>query len=122
MATDITELAGPLDEVETLSELIRIGKDEMNLAEFPMTSLSDRPIVGETSLKFEDQIYDDRKKKLISRKRIIEGSKEYGLPTATDDSVLLALIQLTKLKNGFTTREVEFTRHELIKLLSWPNK
>ncbi len=112
----------PFDEVETLSELLRIGKDEMNLAEFPMTSLSDRPVTSETSLKFEDQIYDDRKKRLITRKRIIEGSKEYGLPTATDDSVILALIQLTKLKNGFTTREVTFTRHELINLLSWPNK
>ena len=108
--------------METLSELLRIGKDEMNLAEFPMTSLSDKPVAGETSLRFEDRIYDDRKKKLITRKRIIEGSKEYGLPTATDDAVILALIQLTKLKNGFAFREVEFTRHELINLLGWPNK
>lgn len=122
MMTKTDEQPQAFDEVETLSELLRIGKDEMNLAEFPMTSLSDRPVTSETSLKFEDQIYDDRKKRLITRKRIIEGSKEYGLPTATDDSVILALIQLTKLKNGFTTREVTFTRHELINLLSWPNK
>jgi Replication initiator protein A len=123
MKNAIAEQSQPFDEVETLSELLRFGgKDEMNLAEFPMTSLSDRPVTSETSLKFEDQIYDDRKKKLVTRKRIIEGSKEYGLPTATDDSVILALIQLTKLKNGFTTREVTFTRHELISLLSWPNK
>ncbi len=122
MLNEINEQSQPFEEVETLSELLRIGKDEMNLAEFPMTSLSDRPITSETSLKFEDQIYDDRKKKLITRKRIIEGSKEYGLPTATDDSVILALIQLTKMKNGFSSREVEFTRHELIGLLSWPNK
>src|ERR1700744_1231207 len=99
----------PPEEVETLSELLRIGKDEMNLADFPMTSLSDRPASGETSLRFEDQIYDDRKKKLITRKRIIEGSKEYGLPTATDDAVILALIRLTQLKNAFASREVEFT-------------
>ena len=111
-----------LDQVESLSELLHIGKDEMNLVEFPMTSLSDRPAAGETSLKFEDQIYDDRKKKLITRKRVIEGSKEYGLPTATDDTVILGLIQLTKVKNGFASREVDFTRHELISLLNWPNK
>ena len=111
-----------LEQVKTLTELLRIGKDEMNLAEFPMTSLSDKQTPGETILKFEDQIYDDRKKKLIPRKRIIEGSKEYGLPTATDDSVILALIQLTKQKNGFTNREVVFSRHELIQLLQWPNK
>ena len=112
----------PLEQVETLSELLRIGKDEMNLAEFPMTSLSDKPVPGETSLKFEDQIYDDRKKKVITRKRVIEGSKEYGLPTATDDAVILALIRLTQIKNAFTSRDVEFTRHELINLLHWPNK
>src|SRR3954454_18793506 len=122
MSTERRKHPEALGPVETLSELLRIGKDEMNLAEFPMTSLSDKPASGETSLKFEDQIYDDRKKKLITRKRLIEGSKEYGLPTATDDSVILALIQLTKLKNGFASREVEFSRHELINLLSWPNK
>lgn len=116
------ERPADLERVKTLTELLRIGKDEMNLAEFPMTSLSDKQISGETILKFEDQIYDDRKKKMISRKRIIEGSKEYGLPTATDDSVILALIQLTKQKNGFTNREVVFSRHELIQLLQWPNK
>ena len=122
MTEERSEQPPSLEQVETLSELLRIGKDEMNLAEFPMTSLSDRPIAGETSLKFEDQIYDDRKKKIILRKRIIEGSKEYGLPTATDDAVILALIQLTKLKNSFSSREVDFTRHELITLLNWPNK
>ena len=122
MKNDPVEQNIPSDQVESFSEFLRIGKDEMNLAEFPMTSLSDKPQSGETSLKFEDQIYDDRKKKLITRKRIIEGSKEYGLPTATDDSVILALIQLTKLKNGFSSRDVEFSRHELITLLQWPNK
>ena len=116
------ELPDDLEQVKSLTELLRIGKDEMNLAEFPMTSLSDKQTPGETILKFEDQIYDDRKKKMVPRKRIIEGSKEYGLPTATDDSVILALIQLTKQKNGFTDREVVFSRHELIQLLQWPNK
>jgi Replication initiator protein A len=122
MTDQLLEQQPSLEQVETLSELLRIGKDEMNLAEFPMTSLSERPIKGETTLKFEDQIFDDRKRKIILRKRIIEGSKQYGLPTATDDAVILALIQLTKLKNTFSCRELEFTRHELITLLNWPNK
>lgn len=122
MQQNFLESAEPTEQAETLSELLRIGKDEMNLAEFPLTLLSDRASTEETSLKFEDQIYDDRKGKLITRKRVIEGSKEYGLPTATDDAVILALIQLTKLKNGFTAREVDFTRHELIQMLNWPSK
>ena len=122
MSTERRKQLETLEPMETLSELFRIGKDEMNLAEFPMTSLSDKPASGETSLRFEDQIYDDRKKRLVTRKRIIEGSKEYGLPTATDDAVILALIRLTQLKNAFSSREVDFTRHELIILLNWPNK
>src|SRR6201999_2442610 len=98
------------------------GKDEMNFAEFPIALLTDRAPKGQRSIKFEDKVFDERRNKLIARKRVIEGSEEYGLPTATDDTVVLALIQLTKLKSDFTQREVEFTRLELINLLGWPNE
>lgn len=98
------------------------GKDEMNFAESPIALLTDRVPKGQTNIIFEDQVYDERRKKLITRKRVIEGSKEYGLPTATDDTVILALIQLTKLKSDFTQCEVEFSRLELIRLLGWPNE
>jgi hypothetical protein len=87
-----------LVEPETQTEVtsFRPGKDEMNFAEFPIALLTDRVPKGQKSIKFEDEFYDERRKKLISRKRVIEGSEEYGLPTATDDTVILALIQLTK--------------------------
>ena len=114
-----------LIETETTVKAAAIlpsGKDEMNFAEFPIALLSDRAPKDQKSIKFEDQVYDERRKKLITRKRVIEGSEEYGLPTATDDTVILALIQLTKLKSDFTLPEVEFTRLELIRLLGWPNE
>jgi hypothetical protein len=38
-------------------------------------------------------VHCNKRKKLIARRRIIEGSEQYGLPTATDDLVILALIQ-----------------------------
>ena len=98
------------------------GKDEMNFAEFPIALLTDRVPKGQRSIKFEDRIYDERRKKFITRKRVIEGSAEYGLPTATDDAVILGLIQLTKRKVGFARREVEFSRRELIRLLGWPEE
>lgn len=98
------------------------GKDEMNFAEFPIALLTDRAPKGQKSIKFEDRFYDEKRGRLLTRKRIIEGSEEYGLPTATDDTVVLALIQLSKLKNDFTHREVEFTRLELLRLLGWPNE
>jgi hypothetical protein len=94
----------------------------MNFAEFPIALLTDRVPKGQRSIKFEDRIYDERRKKFITRKRVIEGSAEYGLPTATDDAVILGLIQLTKRKVGFARREVEFSRRELIRLLGWPEE
>jgi hypothetical protein len=94
----------------------------MNFAEFPIALLTDRVPRGQKSIRFEDQIYDERRKKTITRRRVIEGSAEYGLPTATDDAVVLGLIQLTKLRGDFARREVEFTRLELIRMLGWPDE
>jgi Replication initiator protein A len=114
-------LAEPIEQTGALAPS-RPGKDEMNFAEFPIALLTDRVPKGQKSIKFEDQIYDEKRKKLVTRKRVIEGSEEYGLPTATDDTVVLALIQLTKQKSDFQRREVEFSRLELIRMLGWPNE
>ena len=115
-------LISPEELAEPLSSLLPTGKDEMNFAEFPIALLTDRAPRGQKSIRFEDQIYDERRKKLITRKRVIEGSEEYGLPTATDDTVVLALIQITKLKSDFKRRDVDFSRLELIRMLGWPNE
>jgi hypothetical protein len=111
-----------LEDPSDDASLLRPGKDEMNFAEFPIALLTDRVPKGQKTIKFEDKIYDERRKRVITRRRIIEGSKEYGLPTATDDTVILALIQLTKLKGNFSQREVEFSRLELIKMLGWADE
>jgi hypothetical protein len=110
----------PQEQIE--EQLFRPGKDEMNFAEFPIALLTDRVPKGQKSIKFQDEIFDQKRKRVITRRRIIEGSEEYGLPTATDDAVILALIQLTKQKSNLTQREVEFTRLELIRMLGWPNE
>ena len=94
------------------------GKDELNLAEFPIALLSEKIPEGLNVLEFHDQIYDKGKGRLVQRKLEIEGSETYGLPTAKDDEVILALIQLSK-QQDFRTRKVEFTRYELIDLLGW---
>jgi hypothetical protein len=110
------------DEPNPATAALPHGKDEMNFAEFPIALLTDRAPKGQKFIKFEDEIYDEKRKKTIVRRRVIEGSEEYGLPTATDDLVILALIQLTKLKGDFAKREVSFTRLELIKLLGWADE
>src|SRR4051794_38551372 len=87
----------------------RIGRDEMNLAEFPIALLADRAPKGQKTLYFEDQ----------HGRLTVTGSDAYGLPTATDTDVIVALIYLTKIKNDFRDVKVNFSRYEIIKLLKW---
>ncbi len=110
------------DDLDDAPARLPSGKDEMNFAEFPIALLTDKVPKGQKLIKFEDQIFDEKRKRIVTRRRIIEGSEEYGLPTATDDLVILALIQLTKQKGDFTKREVEFARLELIKMLGWADE
>lgn len=97
------------------------GRDELNLAEFPITLLADRVPDGCKTLVFEDSVYDQQAGEVVRRKVTITGSDAYGLPTALDDEILVALIQLTRLGNDFTEPRVNFTRYELIRLLGWPD-
>jgi plasmid replication initiation protein len=96
-------------QTEPSAELI--GRDEMNLAEFPITLLSDRPPRDQKTLCYED----------AHGKLLITGSDAYGLPTAADADVIVALMQLTKAKNNFTRASVNFSRYELLKIMSWPD-
>jgi hypothetical protein len=93
----------------------------MNLAEFPIALVTDRVPEGEKTIRFQDRIFDERKKQEVTRTLVITAADEYGLPTAKDDEVILALIQLTRRANNFTDRTVPFSRSELIRLLTWPD-
>jgi hypothetical protein len=96
------------------------GRDELNLAEFPIALLSDRASPGTKTMEFRDRIFDRGTGKEVTRKLTVTGSDRYGLPTARDDDVVLGLIHLTKLANNFTDRMVRFKRYELVSLLGWP--
>ena len=93
-------------------DLRRVGRDEMNLCEFPIATLTDRVPEGCKTMVFEDR----------HGRLTVSGSDAYGLPAAPDSDVIVALIQLTKLRNDFTNPTVEFTRYELLKLLGWPDQ
>lgn len=97
------------------------GRDELNLAEFPLCALAHRLRPDQKTVQFEDRVWDERRGATITRQLTITGSDAYGLPTALDDEVLLGLIQLTKLRD-FADRKVSFTRYELIALLGWRNE
>src|SRR4051812_5391829 len=84
----------------------KVGRDEMNLAEFPITLLSDRVPRDCKTLTFGGLT--------------ISGSDAHGLPTAVDADVVLGLIQLTKITNNFTQPMVKFNRYMLLSILGWP--
>ncbi len=94
------------------------GRDEMNLAEFPMALLANRAPQGCKTLTFEDRISDKGQSQYVDRRLMISGCDRFGLPTALDDEVILGLIQLTKL-SGVKSRQVFFSRYHLIRLLDW---
>src|SRR4051794_34493685 len=86
-----------------------IGRDEMNLAEFPIALIADRAPSGQKTIYFQDR----------NGRLTVTGSDAYGLPTATDTDVIIALIYLTKLRSGFADVKVNFSKYELINLLNW---
>lgn len=94
------------------------GRDELNLAEFPLSLISKRGDQDAKVLVFEDKIWDSENRAMVSRKVTISGSADCGLPNAADEEVLLALIQITKLQ-GFQSKKVSFSRYQLLQILGW---
>jgi hypothetical protein len=94
-----------------------ISRDEMNLAEFPLTVLSTRANPNLKTLEFKDTIRS-KNGELTERHWIITGADKFGLPTASDDEVLLGLLKLT-VEDGMKDRRVYFTRYELLRALRW---
>jgi len=118
MILTIEESGGFEQNEESLTASDHGWKDELNLAEFPIAALTDRIPNGQTTLVFEDKL-ERRDHPPIVRRLTIMGTVKHGLPTATDDEVLVGLIQLTKRRN-FSNAKVPFSRYELIELLGWP--
>jgi len=116
----IEDVAGSERIEEGTSILLESGgKDELNLAEFPIAALTDRIPDGQTTLVFEDRLERPDSPPIVRRLTIM-GTHKHGLPTSLDDEVLVGLIQLTKRRSNFTNAKVQFSRYELIELLGWP--
>ena len=94
-----------------------VSRDEMNLAEFPLTVLSTRTDPKLKTLEFKDLI-KGKNGEVLERRWIITGADKFGLPTASDDEVLLGLLKLT-VDDGVQDRKVFFTRYELLRTLKW---
>lgn len=98
----------------------RLGRDEMNLAEFPFALLSDRAPEGFNTVTFEDTV-EGKDGKLVRRAWTVTGGEKFGLPVAGDEQVYVALMEITK-EAGFDQRTIPITRYDLIKRLGWAHK
>jgi hypothetical protein len=105
---------------------LRPGHDEKNLAQFPLALLTKRPPAGMDTIEYRDDYIDPRTGKTITRKVTITGAGKYGLPTAQDGDVVIALLYLTLLGKQPQDlqdphRTVYFTRRQLLDILGWPD-
>ncbi len=71
-----------------------VSRDEMNLAEFPLAVLSTRGSSSVKTLEFQDAV-KGKNGELVNRQWIITGADKFGLPTSSDDEVLLGLLKLS---------------------------
>jgi len=100
------------------TEPIRIGKDEMNLVEYPFATLRHEVSPGTIIERHWEAEHPVTGRALKASWRV-EGSPQLGLPTASDERVFLVLMELTR-EIGFS-QEIYFTRYDLLQRLQWPH-
>jgi hypothetical protein len=95
----------------------RLGRDEMNLCEFPF-SLIDRTVPpGQKTFQVQDTIRG-RENQEVSRIWTVTGSDLWGLPTIIEEHVYVALMEVTR-ELDFQSRRVPITRYDLIQRMQW---
>ena len=108
----------PLTLFSDILSTYQAGKDELNLAEFPISAIGSRLDPSIKTIIFQDKTFDKASGETIARKLTITASDQYGLPTASDDEILLGLLQLSRIQN-FASPTVSFTPYQLLKILGW---
>lgn len=94
-----------------------LTKDELNLAELPVSLSCHRAPKDRTSIEVSEEVLD-KSGRLVRRNWTVTGSSRYGLPLAIDDEVLLGLAYFLR-KEDFEQRKVHFTQYSLFQLLGW---
>ncbi len=100
------------------------GRDEMNLADFPISVLdSHQPtrIDGGKvdTVVYEASRYDPLTKRRLPQRVTLLTNSQIGLPTPTDENVVLGLLCLAKRASNFESPRVHFTPHALMTVLRW---
>ncbi len=93
------------------AQLSIAGRDEMNLAEFPIGKLGVRD--KRETLTYEGWLTDNQGNR-YHQKWIVSGSKQYGLPHELGNRILVLFITLAAQRHS---KEVFFTDYQMLRLL-----
>jgi hypothetical protein len=94
---------------------IVLGKDEMNLAEYPLSILTHRIPRDRKTYSFTQRI-TDHQGAVIKQTWSVLGSDKYGLPTPYDDDVLIALLYCYKEQKP-QGRKIHFSLYRLCQIM-----
>ena len=103
------------------------GRDELNLADFPISVLQRQQPVDADGKKLDTAVYqanrfDRRSRQRVAQKVTLETSSRHGLPTPADENVILALLYVAKHSHNFTSPVVHFAPRQLFDIMGWaPN-
>lgn len=95
----------------------RIGKDEMNLVDYPFALLKERGAADRKVIEIEYERPHPVTKRPMKVLWHVAGHPDLGLPRPTDEKLYLLLMELTR-DQGFN-QEVYFSRSELVERLGW---
>lgn len=100
------------------------GRDELNLADFPISTLRRQQPEDDGGRKvdqiiYESSTYDPAARRRIPQRVTLTTSSRYGLPTPADENVILALLCVAKRSNDFAEPRVFFSPHQLFQIMRW---
>lgn len=97
-------------------EAERISRDERHLASYPIALLSYQAARGKTITQHRTVRHPLTKKPVQATWEIL-GSDKLGLPTPSDDAVIMVLMEISREQNF--PREVVFSQYDVLKRLGW---
>lgn len=98
----------------------RKGQDDLNLAEYPITLLSDRAPAG-TQIRKQEWPGKDGNKRPVTCSWTLAAETGQSLPVASDEPVYMVLMEMTREQLN-TEPVVTFSRNEVCDKLGWPHK
>jgi hypothetical protein len=103
------------------------GRDEMNLADFPISVLQRQQPTDDRGAKKDTAVYtssryDPKSRQRLEQRVVLESSSRHGLPTPADENVVLALLFIAKHTHNFSSPRVHFSPRQMFRIMGWaPN-